>query len=541
MVNAIIKLLEVFLNFNKMEYSLFKRQSPESFSVRSRIIFGFSIAITSALLLGANTGCALRRRLLNSKNHIPVIRSFITPPSSVLPVGAAQGPFEDAPLLSATQLLGRQSLATSYYSIDPSVRNDGYMNRYEITSPFGNSRPVGREMMLIAIDELRALKQIDMVSTSKILYDTVSDQTLGLLTAPVRALIYTGKVIINPDKLLNTASEVPGGIERIGTTVQNKVGAGSETVSAVVREAEEEVGGNSILDTSIRAVSRTGERFLGYRRRYADWLIRLRVDPSTRNKRLTDEVSDLAWLETSIDFGFNFFPGLPGVAAVGTFNRYHRRAQQIAEFNDEGVLDSKMWRELTKLGIEGTERGGFFKHPFFTATNRLRVIESLRMLPKLKNKAYVVKLANQANDDSHAFFYATMAEQLVDISTRLSPVVRMDHQFMVPIAHLENGQTILVLPVDYITWTRDVALLINDITSRIELIRPLVLWTTGLVSPIAQTHLGELHIELAMQGHGSIGIPSPEIVNYQIWEDGEPEDGHGISLHPRIKEILPDW
>jgi len=462
-------------------------------------------------------------------------------PASVLPASAAQGPFEDAPLLSATRLLGRQSLATSYYAIDPSVRNDGYMNHYEISSPFGNSRPIGREMLLIAIDELRALKQIDMVSTSEILYETVSDQTLGLLTAPVRALIYAGKVIIHPDRLLNTASEVPGGLERIGTTVKNKVGGGSESVSAVVREAEEEVGGESFIDTSIRAASRTGERFLGYRRRYANWLIRLRVDPSTRNKRLIDEVSDLAWLETSIDFGFNFVPGLPGVAAVSTFNRYHRRAQQIAEFNDQGLLDSKMWRELTKLGIEGTERSGFFKHPYFTATNRLRILESLRLLTKLKNKAHVVKLANQAHDDSHAFFYATVAEQLLDISTKLSPVIEMDEKFMVPVAHLENGQTVLVLPVDYITWTQDVALLINDIVSRLDLTQPLVLWTTGLISPLAQTKLAELNIELALQTHGSIGIPSPEIVNYLEWENGVPEEEHGPSLHPRIKEILPDW
>jgi hypothetical protein len=348
-------------------------------------------------------------------------------------------------------------------------------------------------------------------------------------------------VLIHPDKLVNTASEVPGGLERLGTTVKNKVGAGSESVSAVVRSAEEEVGGNSFLDTSFRAISRTGERFLGYRRRYADWLVRLRVDPSTRNKRLIDEVSDLAWLETSIDFGFNFVPGLPGVAAVGTFNRYHRRAQQIAEFNDEGLLDSKMWRELSKLGVENTERNGFYKHSAYTATNRLRILESLRLLTRLNEKTHMVRLANQANDDPHAFFYATVAEQLLDISTKISPVIHLDERFMVPVADLENGQTVLVLPVDYITWTQDVALLINDLVSRLKLKAPLVLWTTGLVSPLAQTKFAELNIELELQNHGTIGIPSPEIINYQKWEDGIPEDGHGISLHPRIEEILPDW
>lgn len=507
----------------------------------SRLVSRLCCTATTVFIIYVFSGCSFHRRFLHAESKITVIRPFIPSPASVLPASAAQGPFEDAPLLSAARLLGRQNLATSYYSIDPSVRNDGYMNHYEILSPFGNSRPIGREMLLIAVDELRALKQIDMVSTSKVLYDTVSDQTLGLLTAPLRAIIYAGKVIIHPDRLLNTASEVPGGLERIGTSVKKKIDSGSESVSAVVREAEEEVGGESLLDTSIRAVSRTGERFLGYRRRYADWLIRLRVDPSTRNKRLIDEVSDLAWLETSIDFGFNFVPGLPGVAAVGTFNRYHRRAQQIAEFSDEGMLDSKMWRELTKLGIEGTERASFFKHPSFTATNRLRVLESVKLLTKLKNKNHVIRLANQAQDDPHAFFYATVAEQLFDISTRLSPVIEMEENFMIPVAHLENGDTMLVLPVDYITWTQDVAILINDLVSRLDMTHPLILWTTGLVSPLAQTKIAELGIKLELQTRGTLGIPSPEIINFQKWENGVPEDGHGISLHPRIKEILPDW
>lgn len=524
-----------------MDHPHLKQYSRPRFLCLCRANTGLFFAIAAILVMSAIAGCSLHKHFLHSPTHITIIRPFILSPASVLTAEAAQGPFEDAPLLSASQLLGRQGLATSYYSIDPSVRNDGYMNHYEITSPSENSRVVGREMLLIAIDELRAFKQIDMVSTSKVLYDTVSDQTLGLLTAPLRALIYTGKVIINPGKLLYTASEVPGGVERLGTTVKNKVGGGSESVSAVVREAEEEVGGNSLFDTSIRAVSRTGERFLGYRRRYADWVIRLRIDPSTRNKKLIEKVSDLAWLETSIDFGFNFLPGLPGLAAVGTFNRYHRRAQQIAEFNDEGILDSKMWRELTKLGIEGAERSGFFKHPHFTATNRLRVLESLRQLPKLKNKSYVIKIANQARDDSHAFFYATMAEQLIDISTKLSPVIRMDEEFMVPIAHLENGQTILVLPVDYITWTQDVAILINDIISRVKLTRPLVLWTTGMASPLAQTQLGGLRIELTQPAHGSTEMPSPEIVNYNVWKNGVADNEEVISLHSRILEILPDW
>ena len=95
--------------------------------------------------------------------------------------------------------------------------------------------------------------------------------------------------------------------------------------------------------------------------------------------------------------------------------------------------------------------------------------------------------------------------------------------------------------MDYLTWTRDVALLVTDTISRLTLKQPLILWTTGLVSPVAQSKLGELQVLLALNPNGAIGIPSPEIVNYEIWDDSVPESQRGFSLHPRIMEVLPDW
>jgi hypothetical protein len=471
------------------------------------------------------------------QTDIKTTHSFILPPTTVLPVPLTQTKFEDAPLLSAALILGRQNLSTSYYSIDPSVQNDGFMNHFQVFSPYGTYKVTGREVLNVKLDEIRALKQIDTLSTSKLFYDTFTDQSLALLTAPVRVLLYTGRVIANPGSLFDTATEVPNGMGRLAETVSNKVVEGSKTMDEAVKGAEEEVGGDTTFDTSVRMVTRTGERFLGFRRRYQLWLDKLRVDPHTNNKTLLDKISNLAWIETSIDFSFNFVPGLPGVASLSTFNRYHHRAQQLAGFDDEGLLESAVWRRLTALGIVGEARERFFRHPAFTATNRLRVLESLALLPKLDNKSKLVELANQANDQAHAFYHATVAEQLTDISNHLAPVVHLAENSSLPLATLEDGSYVIVLANDYLVWTQSAALLIADTRSLLPADSNVILWTTGTLSPLANQEISRLDISVACHPNGMDGLPSPEVVDSLVVDSSDSENW--AKIHPRINEVVP--
>jgi hypothetical protein len=517
-----------------------------SYSPKTHIIKIVFIFIVSLLC-----SCTALRRLEGNQSNLPPLfhlKSFLTPPNTVILPEHLRYliDFQDPPLLDSSRLLGRVNLKTAYYTIHPSAKNDGLMNHYLVTSPLGNGQPIGRVSLLIMLDELRALKQIESISTSQVVYESLTDQVLGLLTAPIRALIYAGKVILNPNRLFDTASRVPSGAEKLGGTIKQKISGGQESVSAVVREAEEEVGGDSLFDTSVRLISRTGQRFLGYRRRYSKWLIKLRVDPNTRNQSLLNKISELAWLETGIDFGFNFVPGLPGIATVGTFNRYHRRAQQLAEYDDDGVLESKMWKELTRLEITGEPRRVFFKHPAYSATNRLRIIESLKLMPDIQNREHLITIANQARTDAQAFFYATVAEQLTDINRKISPIIKMINEVMIPTVQLANGVIVIVLPVDHIAWTRDNALIFTDFISRFKKFdvndNKILIYTTGNLSTLAKKNLNELNFEIKQALNGNSTnyydvLPIPEIVNFEILVDGNKKQN---ILHPRIEEILPD-
>ena len=79
---------------------------------------------------------------------------------AVLPA-AAQGNNESPPSLKASRFIPGKLLAGPSYRIRDRVANDGYMNRYEITSRFGDLTTVSIALLLTRIDEIRALEKME--------------------------------------------------------------------------------------------------------------------------------------------------------------------------------------------------------------------------------------------------------------------------------------------------------------------------------------------------------------------------------------------
>src|SRR3954462_11289949 len=79
----------------------------------------------------------------------------------------AQTGFETPPVLNAAQLLPAQSVAGPDFKVENAVTNDGFMNHYQITSPFGkfdansDAEAVKRVHEIGAIGKLKKLESSD--------------------------------------------------------------------------------------------------------------------------------------------------------------------------------------------------------------------------------------------------------------------------------------------------------------------------------------------------------------------------------------------
>ena len=68
--------------------------------------------------------------------------------------------FEAPPAFNAADVLGPGRVRGTHYTIDPRAQNDGFMNRYKVTSPFGTMEAYGDAMVMERAREMDAIAAI---------------------------------------------------------------------------------------------------------------------------------------------------------------------------------------------------------------------------------------------------------------------------------------------------------------------------------------------------------------------------------------------
>src|SRR5574341_188969 len=80
---------------------------------------------------------------------------------------AAQGGYEPATTLSASQILPPELLAGPNHRVEEKVVNDGYVNTYRIGSKFGVFTAVSTAMLRKRIEEINALVLMEKIEKTK--------------------------------------------------------------------------------------------------------------------------------------------------------------------------------------------------------------------------------------------------------------------------------------------------------------------------------------------------------------------------------------
>lgn len=247
---------------------------------------------------------------------IIVVTSFLQPLKST-----AQR-YEPLPKLSAQAFFPTSTLKGSNYSVDSSVKNDGYMNTYFLRSRFGNLNVTGDYFLLKRITEIQTLEFIEKNYPS----DMVATKAVGgvakrIVTAPINATKKLVNTISDGDKLKKTLKSVPSGIANIFSLAADAVG---DVANFTYNTGKAVVSGES-GDTS-KQFAKAGElfehealNFVGYNRAYREIAKELKADPYTNNQLLRAELKRMASIQAAANLGGKFVPGV-SVPLVGTAN-----------------------------------------------------------------------------------------------------------------------------------------------------------------------------------------------------------------------------
>lgn len=134
--------------------------------------------------------------------------------SLALPAAAFAQTFEKAPSFNAAQIGGIVPSGENYTVRSP-VRSDGLLRVYSLETPYGETVAPGDQMAHMRINELRALAQLEKVSSSNTF-------VTALANAGLNPLKYTGRLITSPvETIQGTFSGIGAMFSRFGAGLNN--------------------------------------------------------------------------------------------------------------------------------------------------------------------------------------------------------------------------------------------------------------------------------------------------------------------------------
>jgi hypothetical protein len=367
--------------------------------------------------------------------------------------------YEPLPTFSASKVLPAKLMRGPGYSVGETVRNDGFVNMYQLRTRFGTFAIKGTDLLRIRSREVAALTKMEEITAGgSIANSAAQSATKTLRTA--------GGLVTKPVKTLsNTVKGVGRWFGRAGASA-----------SATDPQREKVIA-------SISGAS-SARRDLAYK---------FGVDPYSRfaplKTRLTELASASAVGSVATNIGLAFVPGGAGIAiSIGGTSETLRsllRDKTIAELE-------KMGRQ--RLGAMGVSKGAtnaFYRNVAFTPTDKALIVEALTMMRGVSGRNVLIGRAIEISSPDTAFFFRRRLEQTAAYHTKVAPISSFISLGGVPMARAGDG-IIGIFPIDHLVWTQffaEIVSAVDEDRKNLSGAISLKMWLTGSASQQAVSNL----------------------------------------------------
>jgi len=386
----------------------------------------------------------------------------IMPPLLAL---AAQTRYDAIPTFRASQILPPELLSGPNHRVQEQVKSDGIVNIYTINSPFGTFTAISTAMLRIRIHEIDAIAVMDKLKGTKEYADSLKASGLSALTA-------AKDMVFQPVK---TSKEVVSG------------------VGLLFRRAGDSLFGSKRSD----AEDSRFKNLIGFSNYKRDYATQLGVDVYSRNQVLQDRLNEISWIGfaggLTVSAAMAAVPGGAGIAmtAIGTT----RLATAIYQNQPPADLRRMNTEKLQAMGIDENTIDLFINDSVFTPSEQTRWVSALDEMMGVAERDRMVQLAALTNKDDVAFFRQRQAEMYAGYHRAVSPIARFVAVGPVPAALTVKGSLVFNLPVDYISWTEEIARVVTNashLANQLPGITDRQLWITGSLSPRARAEMQRL-------------------------------------------------
>ena len=371
--------------------------------------------------------------------------------------------FEEPAVLSASAVFGEAAVGAEY-RVREQIPTDGYMAHVTIDSDYGRFDCIGVEQAKDRMNEIAAIGKLVAVSRTDLFAKGVKQS----IEAPI-------------DAVKNIAADPVGSIKAAPKTVGHffrKVGRG-------VQKTAESVGRNiEAHDTAGLAKdgSRTAKSIIGFDKAKLDCAKQLGVDPYSDNKRLQEEIQEVSWVF--------FSGGLPlrlGAMAVSGGASLALSTTNAIGLPEEmyaltpGELGLRNQEALKALGSDPALIAAFETSPACSITVRRKLILALDSLGNPPGSLEIIRLATELEQSRQTAF---LLDSLELLNARNIQLAKLEVIGRLPAAIDNTGVLVIPAPVDFISWTPEIA----EFAQRDDLAgRKPVMLAAGQLSPASQT------------------------------------------------------
>lgn len=356
---------------------------------------------------------------------------------------ASPVPDERGIVINAADMLPPALLQGPAFRVRNQVVTDGFMAHFEIDTDFGTFSAIGVPAVKSRIAEAEAIKVL--VATSK--SDLFAEGLKRSVTQPIDAV---KNIIDDPVESVKKAPKTVGHfLGKIGSSIERGASKVSDKVSGEgPRPDAGQVG---------RGIGEAAKNAAGFDKAKLDTAKQLGVDPYSDNTRLQQEMDKVTWAF--------FAGGLPlrigaAVASAGisltATNMVGVPEDTYALTQSELALRDK--QALTAMGVSEELITGFQISDILSTTRRHRIVTALGKVKAGKGASDIVELANQCTTPEQADFLVSSIELLTN--GKGVPVASFDSLQVLgrlPCALSAKGDLFVAVPVDYVTWTPEVA------------------------------------------------------------------------------------
>jgi hypothetical protein len=397
---------------------------------------------------------------------LPVRRALL----GVLVLGTAlvhAADYETPPTFKASAILPANRVKGPLFTVNETVKNDGFLNNFKITTPeFGNYDVQGKTMLLVRLQEIAALGELQKVSKSEVFLKSAG-------TAVVNVGKGVGQAVTNPGE---TVKGVGAGVKRFGVNLGRKSKAAADSVTDDDKE-----GGDKSTEEVAEGAAYSIFGVTGAQRR---WAQKVGVDPYSSNKVLRDALQGIGKVDAAGGLAAKIVVPIPMVVSATA------SVSNLVWGKDPQELQKILEKQVAELGASKEVGDAFFKNKAMTPTHWVRIVTALYAV-KAKGSADYIDTAAGAKSEREAVFLSESAYMLQKLHAQ-SPVEAILQDTRVMVAKTKDGRAIALLPGDYMPWTERLANGAKEIGERTQ--KELgagkrEIWIQGELSPKAKQEL----------------------------------------------------